>query len=69
MSYRVIGYFTDLQDGDRVYRPGDIYPRAGLKPSEARIEELSGKSNRQGKPLIELIEEPKPVKKRKKKGE
>lgn len=67
MMYRVLNYFTDMQDGDRAYNPGDIYPREGLKPSAARIAELSGSGNRLKKPLIEAVE--KPVKKRKKKGE
>ena len=32
--YRVIEYFTDLQDDDHEYRTGDIFPREGLKVSE-----------------------------------
>ena len=40
MGYRVIKYFTDLQDNNREYHAGDIYPRNGLKVTKARIEEL-----------------------------
>ena len=34
------------------YDVGDTYPRQGLSPDEARIEELSGSANAQGTPLI-----------------
>ena len=65
--YRVIKFFHDLQDGDHPYNVGDTFPREGAEPSEKRIAELSGSGNRQGKPLIELVEEPKkPAKKKKK---
>lgn len=55
--YRVIRYFEDLQDGNRAYKVGEIYPREGLSPTDERISELSGSRNRQGKPLIEAIPE------------
>ena len=57
MSYKVIHYFVDLQDLNHPYKVGDIFPRLGLKVSEERLKELSGKNNKQGKPLIEKIEE------------
>lgn len=60
MVYKVIRPFFDLQDRVEVkggtvyheYRIGDIYPRAGHKPSKERIKELSGSENAQGTPLI-----------------
>lgn len=57
MSYKVIHYFEDLQDSRHPYKVGDIFPRRGMEVSEVRLEELAGKYNRQGKPLIELIKE------------
>lgn len=55
--YKVIEYFTDLQDKDHAYNVGDTYPRKGLKVTKERIEELSGSENKQKKPLIEEIVE------------
>ncbi len=52
MIYKVIHFFTDLQDNNYPYSVGDLYPRNGLSVSEARIRELSGKDNKRGKPLI-----------------
>ncbi len=50
--YKVIAYFTDLQDKNHEYNVGDIYPREGLEVKPERIAELSGSENKQGKPLI-----------------
>lgn len=55
--YRVLSYFTDLQDKNHPYNEGDTFPRDGLKVSEARLEELSTTKNRRGIKLIELVEE------------
>lgn len=55
--YKVIKLFHDLQDKNHLYKVGDEYPRAGLKPSKKRIEELAGKDNKQGQPLIEEVVE------------
>ena len=55
--YRVIKYFTDLQDNDHEYNVGDIYPHNKKKVSASRIKELSTDKNRQGVPLIEKVEE------------
>jgi hypothetical protein len=55
--YKVIKLFTDLQDDNYRYEVGDEYPRLGLKPSVARIKELSGSDNKQKTPLIEEIED------------
>lgn len=57
MMYKVIKYFTDLHDNDYPYNVGDIFPRKGVEVSEGRLAELSGSNNKQGQPLIELIEE------------
>lgn len=57
--YKVISYFTDLQDHNHPYNVGDIFPRNGLKVSEERLKELSSNKNKQNKPLIKLIEEKK----------
>ena len=53
--YKVVKFFTDLQDRDHRYNVGDSYPRDGLEVSEARIAELAGSKNRQGVPLIEEV--------------
>lgn len=63
--YKVIKRFHDLQDAKKTkngkiyheYNIGDIFPRNGMEVSEDRLKELAGKDNRQGVPLIELIEE------------
>lgn len=57
--YRVIKYFTDLQDNNHEYNVGDIYPHNKKKVSASRIKELSTDENRRGVPLIEKVEEPK----------
>ena len=57
--YRVIKYFTDLQDNNHEYNVGDIYPHNKKKVSARRLKELSTDKNRRGVPLIEKVEEPK----------
>lgn len=57
--YKVISYFTDLQDFNHPYKVGDEFPRLGLKVSDKRLEELASNKNKQGKPLIKKAEEPK----------
>ena len=57
MSYRVIKYFTDMQDNNHEYNVGDIYPREELKVFPSRIRELSTTENRRGEILIEEIED------------
>lgn len=66
--YKVIKFFADLQDENHVYNVGDIYPREGLEVSEERLAELAGSENKQGQPLIELVEAPKPKRKTTKKS-
>ena len=55
--YRAITLFTDLQDNNYKYNPGDEYPRVGLKPSKDRIKELLTSNNRRNKPMIIEVEE------------
>lgn len=64
--YKVINFFTDLQDNNHAYDVGDVYPRKDLEVTAERITELSGSNNKQGKPLIAKVE--KPVKKATKKA-
>lgn len=63
MSYKVLRYFEDLQDNSHAYHPGDEFPRRGLKVSDERLSELSGKDNLRG---IELIERKAETRKRRK---
>lgn len=56
MKYEVLSLFTDGQDGGYEYKPGDVYPRAGLKPTAERIEALSTNANKRGIVLIQAIE-------------
>lgn len=68
--YKVIKFFTDLQDNNYPYQAGEHYPRFGYLPSAERLEELMGCNNLQGVPLIQYVEESaeeKPKKKRAKK--
>jgi hypothetical protein len=53
--YRVIKYFTDLQDNDYEYKVGDIFPHQGFEVTQDRLDELSGPNNKQGVPLIESV--------------
>ena len=63
--YKVIKKFHDLQDATKTkngmvyheYNVGDEFPRKEREVSEERLEELAGKENKQGVPLIELVEE------------
>lgn len=52
MNYIVIERFADLQDGKRIYEPGESYPRLGLVVTRERIAYLAGSDNRIGYPLI-----------------
>lgn len=57
MSYKVIHFFTDLQDNNHPYKVGDYFPRLGKDVSANRINELATDKNKQGKPLIRKVEE------------
>ena len=55
MKYKVIRYFTDLQDNNFAYNAGDAFPREGKNVSQERVEELLSSNNKQGRPLIEAV--------------
>ena len=64
--YKVIKYFTDLQDNNYAYYVGDTFPHNGVEVDAERIAELASDKNRLGVPLIEEIaEKPKRVRKKK----
>jgi hypothetical protein len=71
--YKVIRYFTDLQDNNRAYNVGDVFPHVecSYPVTEKRLAELACRNNLQKTPLIrfaEVEEAPKkPVAKRAKK--
>lgn len=70
--YKVVCFFTDLQDNNHPYNVGDTFPREGVKVSEERLKELASDNNRQGFPLIVEAEkaakagDSKPVKRKRK---
>lgn len=74
--YKVIKRFHDLQDARKTksgtvyheYNVGDVFPRKGMDVSDDRIQELAGKDNKQGVPLIELVEEKAELKEKPKKA-
>ena len=50
--YKVLEFFTDLQDNNYAYSVGAEYPRKGYKPTDERIKELSGSGNVRGRAVI-----------------
>ena len=56
--YKVIKFFTDLQDNNFPYEVDKPFPREGVTVTEERLKELSGSNNKQGQPLIEKVAEP-----------
>lgn len=63
--YKVIKFFTDMQDDNFVYNIGDIFPRENKSVTDERIEELATSKNRRGEPLIKKVASPKKPKKTK----
>ena len=59
MKYVAIETFTDLQDNNHRYLPGDNFPRKGLEVSDSRLQELLTNKNRRERPMIKAIDEPK----------
>ena len=57
--YKVIKYFTDLQDNQYAYNAGDTFPRKGKEVSKERLEELASANNKRKQPLIKLVKEKK----------
>ena len=67
--FRVIEYFEDLQDNNRPYNVGDIFPYDNREISAERLTELSTAQNRRKMPLIKEVEQaPKTVVKKNNKG-
>lgn len=64
--YKVIKFFTDLQDNGHPYNVGDTFPREGKVVTSERLAELTGSNNKLGEPLIALEEAPKAAKPAKK---
>ena len=60
--YKVIHYFSDLQDDGYAYNVGDEFPHKGMTVTNERIAELTGPENKQGVPLIAEVK-PKRTKK------
>ncbi|MDK9861645.1 MULTISPECIES: hypothetical protein [Staphylococcus] len=57
-KYEVIAKFRDGEDKNKLYEVGDNYPKpANKKVSKSRIESLSSKDNKIGKPFIKEVEE------------
>lgn len=52
MGYKAVVFFRDGADDNHLYRPGEEFPRPGLKVTEARLQELSTEANRRGTPMI-----------------
>ena len=59
--YKVVKFFTDLQDNKHPYNVGDIFPREGVEVSEDRLKELSTDKNKRGAILIEEVVEDVPA--------
>lgn len=55
--YRVVRYFTDLQDNNYAYNAGDKFPRDGVEVSNERINELLSDQNKQCRQLIQYVDE------------
>lgn len=53
--FKVTKDFTDLKDGNHIYRAGDDYPREGKEVDEERLAELSGTENKRGEALIVAV--------------
>ncbi len=57
-KYEVIHDFTDLQDDDKVYFKGDLFPDpVNKRIKKERINELLSKKNKQGRAVIKEIKE------------
>ena len=62
--YKVIKFFTDMQDNNFPYDVGDVFPRENTEVTAERIEELATSKNRRGEPLIKKVVSPKKPKKK-----
>lgn len=67
--YIVLRAFHDLEDAVQTkagpiyhyYNPGDVFPRAGKRVSQARCISLATCDNAQGRPLIALVDNSRPA--------
>lgn len=57
MMYKAIVLFNDSQDKGYRYKPGDVFPREGLKVSDGRMASLASSNNLRGKPVIKEVPE------------
>lgn len=57
MSYKAIHFFTDLQDFNHPYEAGEVFPRPGMVVSEERIKELLSNKNKQGRAVIQYVDD------------
>lgn len=55
--YKVIKFFTDLQDHKHPYHEGDTFPREGVTVTAERLKELASKKNKRGVALIKEVKE------------
>lgn len=55
--YKVIKFFTDLQDNKHPYHEGETFPREGVTVTEERLKELASKKNKRGVALIKEVKE------------
>lgn len=52
-KYIVVQDFKDLEDKNKVYSKGDVYPNpANKKIDQKRIDQLLSSKNKQGRPVI-----------------
>lgn len=56
MIFKAIRAFKDLQDSNRIYNVGDVFPREGKEVSHERLTDLSTDNNLQKQPVIESLE-------------
>lgn len=55
-KYEAVVDFTDLEDGGKIYREGDAYPKpANKKVSEERLEALLSSDNKRNEPVIKEV--------------
>ncbi len=59
--YKVIRAFRDLEDNEKLYKVGDIFPTEGK--SKERVSYLKGSANKLGEPVIKYYKqkEDKPI--------
>ena len=57
--YKALVFFTDSQDKDHRYYPGDTFPRKGMEVSDGRMASLASANNLRGIPVIGEVKAPK----------